>query len=122
MARVPKCEFTEVTGFDNRSFKLGERICVKRDGETLLGTFRGTLADGYLVSGVDPEPSREDTVGYSDVGRLMNKLAVPPTVVTQLARQKGLPEDVEREIKKYGGKKSRKSRGKNKKKRLTRKR
>lgn len=102
-------------------------MCVRRDGRDVVGIFRGMAAqhiyapdeamapgmdeyiNGYRITGIAPNPSQEHSIRFEDVGRLLVK-PVSATAVKKIAESKNLPEDVERLIKRYGGKKSRRMR------------
>lgn len=128
MARVPQCDYTIPPGLDNRYFRQGERVCVRQEDGDVLGTFRGLAPNhiyapgdamdpdtdndinGYRITGIDPNPNEEHLVRFEDVGRLLNKRGTSETGVKKVFEDKGISEDIERRVRAYGGKKSRRAR------------
>ena len=133
MSEAHQCAYGDFAGFDNRSFRIGQRVCVRRDdGTDDFGIFRGVApqhayrpgdamapgmdeeVNGYLISGIAPNKNMEHVIPFADVGTLRVK-KTSETATRKIAEAKNLPEDIERSINKFGGKKSRRPRRKNRK-------
>jgi hypothetical protein len=86
---------------DTRTFQVGERVCLRNDDRT-----RGRYTRPH------PQPGTGRVyihiidnrwIGWENVGKLV-PTPVSPTAVSVVARDKNLPEDIERVLKTYGGK------------------
>jgi len=95
---------------DSRTFEVGERVCLRNDVPPTRVRGRYTAAHEQpgtkrvFVHIVDGRWHRWENVGK------LEPVPVSPTAVGVVAREKNLPEDLEREIKRYGGKTRRRRR------------
>ena len=89
---------------DTRTFKAGETVCLRNDVPPTRVRGRYTRAHPQPGTGlvftqiVDNRWHRWENVGK------LEPVPVSPTAVAVVARKRNLPEDLEREIKRYGGK------------------
>jgi hypothetical protein len=112
----PRCEYIDLIGFDNRAFRIGEKVCVRIEGRDFPGIFQGYDRDGYRIT----VEEREQVFFPGDVGK--TTMAVAPKAVEQLARQKNVPKELEEKIKGYVNRGGKSRKRKQKKRRNTRRR
>ncbi len=123
-----ECDYGEFGGFDNRQFRVGQRVCIRNsDGTDSFGLFEG-MAPTHVYGQYDAmEPGLDDElngymvsgrgVRFQDVGKLRVK-RTSATSTRKVAESAGLPQELEGVIKSYGGKK--KSRRRRNRRRKTR--
>lgn len=99
---------------DTRTFTPGELVCLRNDEPPTR--VRGRYTRPY------PQPETDRVmihivdnrwIHWVNVGKL-EPAPVSPAAVSFVAREKNLPEDLERELKKYGGKTRRARKGRRK--------
>lgn len=98
------CDFPDKNGTETRTFRKGEIVCY-RDGKFLkAATYVRRVEDTY---GIRHEIQYARGIAsveakWYEVGKFTSKSK--PAIISQIARQKNLPEDIERNLKTYGGK------------------
>ena len=97
---------------DTRTFRVGEPVCLRIDA---AGLTRGTYTRPHPQPGtgrVLTHVINNRWIRWDNVGKL--RTPVSSTSAAFVAREKNLPEDLERELKKYGGKTRRARKGRRK--------
>ena len=121
-----RCVFPKPSesAIDPRALKVGDRVCIERgfvSETTILKIYPpvGKDKQRYLVG--DPNGSNFSTLRWTDVG-VFQPWTASKTAIGKIAEDKNLPEDVERVIKKFGGRKRRSTLRKQKRRRSVKRR
>jgi hypothetical protein len=103
---------------DTRTFKYGEPVCLRgQTGDITTGTYnRSIRVDNKITTHIVDSPGFPGRyVDWKELGKIPQP--VSKTAVTKLSIDKNLPENIEKKIQKYGGKRRYQKTRKNKQKR-----
>lgn len=100
------CVFPEKNGTETRTFRKGEIVCYRFGQSVKPATYVRRVEDRHEIRYARGIASVE--AEWYEIGKFTPK--ANPALISQIARQKNLPEDIERKLKTYGGRRTRRRR------------
>lgn len=94
------CVFPDKNGTETRTFRKGEIVCYRFGQIVNPATYVRRVEDRHEIRYAQGIASVE--ANWYEIGKFTSKSK--PAMMSQIARQKNLPEDIERTLKTYGGK------------------